>query len=91
MTMGLLQNRERERGGRGREKGGREREGGRERGGRERERCAYFSFYNTKEYDYVFDIDIDDGGQQMRKLKLPYNKSGKYMYTYMYSCVHVHH
>ncbi|XP_019853296.1 PREDICTED: phospholipase A-2-activating protein-like [Amphimedon queenslandica] len=31
--------------------------------------------HKGKEYDYVFDIEIDDGGQQMRKLKLPYNKS----------------
>ena len=48
----------------------REREGGRGRG---RETLQYIIL---KEYDYLFDIEIDDGGQHMRKLKLPYNKAG---------------
>ena len=42
-------------------------------GGRGREALQYIIL---KEYDYLFDIDIDDGGQHMRKLKLPYNKAG---------------
>jgi phospholipase A-2-activating protein len=30
--------------------------------------------YQGQEYDYVFDIELDEGGPTMRKLKLPYNK-----------------
>ena len=44
---------------------------------RERERGGEaFQYVILKEYDYLFDIEIDDGGQHMRKLKLPYNKAG---------------
>eukprot|EP00731_Ephydatia_muelleri_P024286 Em0016g557a len=31
--------------------------------------------YEGKEYDYVFDIELDEGSPVMRKLKLPYNKN----------------
>ena len=37
--------------------------------------CALFS---VQEYDFVFDIEVDDGGPTMRKLKLPYNKTGEW-------------
>ena len=30
-----------------------------------------------QEYDYVFDIELDEGSPTMRKLKLPYDKSSK--------------
>lgn len=30
-----------------------------------------------QEFDYVFDIELDEGGPTMRKLKLPYNKDSK--------------
>ena len=30
-----------------------------------------------QEYDYVFDIELDEGSPTMRKLKLPYNRSGR--------------
>jgi phospholipase A-2-activating protein len=32
------------------------------------------SVYQGQEYDYVFNIELDEGGPTMRKLKLPYNK-----------------
>ena len=30
-----------------------------------------------QEFDYVFDIELDEGGPSMRKLKLPYNKDSE--------------
>ncbi|KAL5484145.1 hypothetical protein EMCRGX_G020593 [Ephydatia muelleri] len=33
------------------------------------------SMKERQEYDYVFDIELDEGSPVMRKLKLPYNKN----------------
>lgn len=30
-----------------------------------------------QEYDFVFDIEVDDASPTMRQLKLPYNKDGE--------------
>ena len=39
------------------------------------------SILSLQEFDYVFDIELDEGGPSMRKLKLPYNKNSKiYLY-----------
>jgi phospholipase A-2-activating protein len=35
------------------------------------------SVYQGQEYDYVFNIELDEGGPTMRKLKLPYNKDSQ--------------
>ena len=32
---------------------------------------------DPQEYDYVFDIELDEGGPTMRKLKLPYNRDSQ--------------
>lgn len=32
------------------------------------------AYVSLQEYDYVFDIELDEGSPTMRKLKLPYNK-----------------
>ena len=34
--------------------------------------CIYLVL--MQEYDYVFDIELDEGSPTMRKLKLPYNR-----------------
>lgn len=34
-------------------------------------------FIFMQEFDYVFDIELDEGGPTMRKLKLPYNRDSK--------------
>lgn len=39
-----------------------------------------------QEFDYVFDIELDEGGPTMRKLKLPYNRDSK-MPTWILYCV----
>lgn len=41
--------------------------------------------YEGKEYDYVFDVDIQDGAPA---LKLPYNASGILLFKCMYSANH---
>ena len=42
----------------------------------------------SQEYDYVFDIELDEGGPTMRKLKLPYNKDSQ-LSTYTAISPHV--
>ena len=41
-----------------------------------------------QEFDYVFDIELDEGGPTMRKLKLPYNRDSK-MPTWILYCVYL--
>jgi len=38
---------------------------------------CYFMIYVMQSYDYVFDIELDEGSPSMRKLKLPYNKTSE--------------
>ena len=40
--------------------------------------CTHVHCCLAQEYDFVFDIEVDDGGPTMRKLKLPYNKTGEW-------------
>ena len=50
-----------------------------------------------QEFDYVFDIELDEGGPTMRKLKLPYNKDSKMpawkntAAACMFDCIHHSH
>ena len=36
--------------------------------------ATYFCTCLPQEFDFVFDIELDEAGPSMRKLKLPYNK-----------------
>ena len=45
-------------------------------------------FNQMQEFDYVFDIELDEGGPTMRKLKLPYNRDSK-MPTWILYCVYL--
>ena len=40
-----------------------------------------FAAGTFQEYDHVFDIELDEGGPTMRKLKLPYNKDSQFINT----------
>ena len=39
--------------------------------------CVWLWVLSIQEFDYVFDIELDEGGPSMRKLKLPYNRDSK--------------
>lgn len=39
--------------------------------------------YQGKEYDYVFDVDVEEGAPP---LKLPYNVTGKYISSSLRNC-----